>query len=72
MSEATLTVPNISCEHCERTVVEALSPTEGVEQVSVNIPTKTVKVVYDADKVSVDDFSTILAAEDYPVTNVSQ
>lgn len=72
MSEAILTVPNISCEHCERSVVEALSPTEGVQQVSVDIPAKTVKVVYDAERVTVDDFSSILAAEDYPVTNVNQ
>ena len=66
MTETVLTVPNISCEHCERTVVEALAPTEGVENVSVDIPSKTVRVAYDADRVSVDQLSAILAAEDYP------
>ncbi len=72
MTETTLTVPNISCEHCERSVVSALNPADGVEQVTVDIPTKTVKVVYDASRVTVDDMSAILAAEDYPVTSVSQ
>jgi len=72
MTETTLTVPNISCEHCERSVVSALSPTDGVQQVTVDIPSKTVKVVYDAARVKVEDMSAILAAEDYPVASVSQ
>jgi copper chaperone len=71
MSEAVLTVPNISCEHCERSVKEALTPAEGVEQVTVDIPSKTVKVVYDAERVGVEQLSAILAAEDYPVASVS-
>ena len=71
MSETVLTVPDISCEHCERTVKEALTPAEGVEQVTVDIPSKTVKVVYDAERVDVEQLSAILAAEDYPVASVS-
>ncbi len=70
MSEATLTVPDISCEHCERSVLAALTPTDGVEQVTVDIPSKTVKVVYDANRVNVEDLSSILAAKDYPVASV--
>ncbi len=72
MTETTLTVPNISCEHCERSVVSALSPADGVQQVTVDIPTKTVKVVYDPARVKIEDLSAILAAEDYPVASVSQ
>lgn len=71
MTETVLNVPNISCEHCERSVVEALTPTEGVENVRVDIPAKTVRVAYDADRVSVDQLSAILAAEDYPVASAS-
>jgi copper chaperone CopZ len=72
MSEAVLTVPRISCQHCERSVVEALSPTEGVEQVSVDIPTKTVRVTYNAERVAVADLSAILAEKNYPVASVSE
>ncbi len=71
MNEATLTVPGISCEHCERSVVAALTPAEGVEGVTVDIPNKTVKVVYDAGRVQIADLSEILAAADYPVASVS-
>jgi copper chaperone len=72
MSEAVLTVPNISCQHCERSVIEALSPTEGVEQVSVDIPAKTVRVTYNAERVGIDDLSTILAGRNYPVASVRE
>ena len=71
MAETTLTVPGISCEHCERSVVAALTPTKGVERVSVDIPNKTIKVMYDAEHVQIEDLSAILAAADYPVASVS-
>lgn len=71
MTETVLNVPNISCEHCERTVVEALSPAIGVENVTVDIPARTVRVTYDADRVGIDELSAILAAEDYPVAAAS-
>lgn len=72
MTEAILTVPNMSCQHCEQSVISALSPAEGVKQVTVDLPTKTVKVVYDAERVGVEKLSAILAEEDYPVARVSQ
>ncbi|MBA2247416.1 MAG: heavy-metal-associated domain-containing protein [Chloroflexia bacterium] len=69
MTETVLNVPNISCAHCERTVVEALTPAAGVENVTVDVPAKTVRVTYDADRVGVEELSAILAAEDYPVVS---
>lgn len=72
MTEAILTVPDMSCAHCEQSVISALSPAEGVEQVTVDLPTKTVKVVFDAERVRVEQLSAILAEEDYPVASVSQ
>jgi copper chaperone len=67
MEKTTLNVPDISCEHCEHAITEALSPIEGVQLVQVDIPTKAVTVTYDAGKVSVDTFKEVLAEEDYPV-----
>lgn len=66
-----LTVPDISCEHCVRSVTEALSPIEGVQQVSVDIPTKQVTVEYDQSLVGVEKMREILAEEDYPVASVA-
>jgi copper chaperone len=70
MSNVTLQVPDISCEHCERTITKALTPVEGVRSVRVDIPTKQVQVDYDEAKVDVERMKTILSQEDYPVQSV--
>ena len=71
MAEAILTVPDISCGHCERTVTAALAPVEGVQRVAVDIPTKQVRVEYDPARVDPDRMAAILAEEDYPVASVA-
>ena len=71
MSNVTLRVPDISCEHCERTITNALTPVEGVRSVQVDIPAKEVQVDYDEAKVDVDRMKEILNEEDYPVQSVS-
>jgi copper chaperone len=70
MSQAVLSVPDISCEHCARTVTSALTPLAGVERVAVDIPGKRVTVDYDPAKVDVARMSEALAEEDYPVAAV--
>ena len=71
MAKTTLSVPDISCEHCERTITEALTPLDGVREVKVDIPGKTVNVEYDDQKVGIERFKTILQEEDYPVASAS-
>ena len=71
MNKVVLNVPDISCEHCERTVKNALTPVQGIQNVVVDIPTKRVEVTFDADKVGVDRMKEILQEEDYPVASVS-
>ncbi|HSR25348.1 MAG TPA: heavy-metal-associated domain-containing protein [Candidatus Eisenbacteria bacterium] len=66
MSRAILEVPDISCEHCERTVREALEPLPGVRQVDVDIRGKTVVVDFDETAVDMGRISATLAEEDYP------
>ena len=67
MTTTVLTVPDISCEHCEKTIVGALTPVTGISSVSVDIPTKRVTVEYDPDQVSVDKMKDVLKEEDYSV-----
>lgn len=67
MATTILSVPDISCEHCERTITEALSPVDGVRQVAVDIPAKRVRVDYDAQAITIDQMKAILEEEDYPV-----
>jgi copper chaperone len=66
-----LNVPDISCEHCERTITEALSPLEGVRNVGVDIPRRQVRVEYDDAIVNVQRFQEVLAEEEYPVESVA-
>ena len=70
MANVVLNVPDISCEHCERAITNALTPVEGVAAVQVDIPKKTVSVDYDASKVGVEQFKEILNEEEYPVESV--
>ncbi len=71
MATTVLNVPDISCEHCERTITNALTPVEGVRSVQVDIPTRQVRVEYDADQVSVNQMKDVLQEEDYPVESVA-
>jgi copper chaperone len=71
MATTVLNVPDISCEHCQRTITGALSPVEGVQSVDVDIPTRKVTVQYDPAVVTVDRFRDVLAEEEYPVESVS-
>ncbi len=65
-----LSVPDISCGHCEQTITGALAPLDGVQSVRVDIPTKKVSVEYDPSVVTVDRFKAVLEEEDYPVESV--
>jgi len=71
MATTVLNVPDISCEHCERTITNALTPVEGIRSVLVDIPEKQVRVDYDEAQVSVDRMKDVLQEEDYPVESAS-
>ena len=71
MATSILNVPDISCEHCERTITTALSPVEGIHAVDVDIPARQVRVEYDETTVDVDRMKEILQEEDYPVESVA-
>lgn len=71
MSNITLNVPDISCEHCERAITNALTPVEGVRSVSVDVPGKQVRVEYDEAQVNLETMKGILQEEDYPVESAA-
>ena len=70
MATSILNVPDISCEHCQGTITNALTPLPGVDSVNVDIPTKQVTVQYDPAVVGLDQLKDVLAEEDYPVASV--
>jgi len=71
MSNVTLNVPDISCEHCEHTITNTLQPVAGVRSVRVDIPARKVQVDYDESQVTVDKMKELLQEEDYPVESVA-
>ncbi len=71
MADAPLSVPDISCEHCERAIKGAIEPLAGVRSVAVDIPGKRVTVEYDEAAVDVEKIKDAIEAEDYPVAEVT-
>ena len=72
MATIVLTVPNISCAHCENTITSTLTALPGVQRMQVNIPAKQVQVAYNEQQVTVHQLSERLQEEDYPVASVQQ
>jgi copper chaperone len=70
MARAVLKIPNISCDHCQRTITSTLAPVKGVRSVNVDIPSKQATVEYDDSEVDVNRFKELLQEEDYPVASV--
>jgi copper chaperone len=65
--EALLSVPDISCEHCVKTINGALGALSGIESVSTDIPSKTVQLRYDPAQVSIEQIEATLDDEGYSV-----
>ena len=66
-----LTVPDLGCEHCVQTVTSALTPLDGVEEVAVDLPAKTVPLAYDPHRITLERIREVLADEAYPVAPLS-
>jgi copper chaperone len=71
MTTRTMSVPDISCAHCERAIKGALEPLAGVQVVAVDIPGKTVRVQFGEAAVSIDRITRAVEDEDYPVAAVA-
>ncbi len=68
MESTTLVAPDISCEHCQHAIEGAVGKMEGVRDVKVDIPTKTVLVNYNPDIVNVAKIEEVLDDIGYTVT----
>lgn len=65
--ETVLNVPDISCEHCVKTINGALGSVNGVESVNTDIPSKTVQLRYDPSQVSMEQIEAVLDDNGYAV-----
>jgi copper chaperone len=69
MTTVILNVPDISCEHCERAIREALASVKGIQGLDVNITAKQVRVIFDESQVATERMKEILEREGYPVAS---
>lgn len=72
IQDVVLSVPDVSCEHCVKTVNGALSALPGVESASTDIPTKSVHLRYDASQLSMDQIEMTLDDAGYTVAKEPQ
>ena len=67
VEDITLNVPDVSCEHCVKTIDGALGELPGVEAVRTDLPTKTVQVRFEPSKVSLQQIEATLDDAGYTV-----
>ena len=67
MESTTLVAPDISCEHCQHAIEGAVGKLAGVSLVQVDIPTKSVHVNYDPQKVTIAKIEEVLDETGYTV-----
>jgi copper chaperone len=72
VQEITLSVPDISCQHCVKTINGALGTLPGVEAVLADIPTKSVQLRYDPDQLSSEQIEATLDDAGYTVAKGPQ
>jgi len=69
VQEVVLSVPDVSCQHCVKTIDKALGVLPGVETVSTDLPTKKVHVHYDPSRVTLDQVEATLDDAGYTVAH---
>jgi copper chaperone len=66
MTTETLSVPDISCDHCQRTIEAALGALPGVHA-DVDVAARTVQVSYDESTITPATIRATLSEEGYEV-----
>ncbi len=67
MTTETLSVPDISCDHCRRTIETAVGRLPGVHQATVDVGARTVRITYDEATVAPATIRETLSEEGYEV-----
>lgn len=62
-----LTVPDMSCSHCEASIKKAVGNLNGVDNVIVDLASKKVSVDFDDTRVSIDTIKVTIEDQGYDV-----
>jgi copper ion binding protein len=66
-SKATLQITGMTCDHCAKTVSEALKSVSGVSKAKVNLKKNEAEVTYDPSKVSEEKLRVTVVEAGYGV-----
>ena len=66
MTQTTLSVPDIHCNHCKMSLEDALDKVAGVEQATVDIPSATIAVTYESPA-TIEDLVAAVEGQGYEV-----
>ncbi len=69
MTDITLSVPDISCDHCKNSIEGALQPLDGVVSAKVSVEDRNVAVTYDESSVDVATMVKAIDEQGYEVEN---
>ncbi len=66
MTETTISVPEIHCDHCKMSLEGALGKVAGVKTASVDVPNATISVTFDAPA-TMDELVAAIEGQGYEV-----
>ena len=67
MDTLTLNVPSISCSNCSKKIIEGVKSLDGVNDVTVDLKTQNVNVIYDKTSQTADKISKKISSMGYEV-----
>ena len=67
MEKIVLFVNGMSCSHCEKAVIKAVSALPGVSKVGVDLAAKTVTIDYQSGQSGITDFKAAIEDQGYDV-----
>jgi copper chaperone len=65
MAKATLKINGMTCEHCVKTVTEALSATDGVSDVKVNLKKGEATLRFDESALTIEGLGKVITEAGY-------
>ena len=67
MSQVTLLVPEVHCDHCKTTLEAAVGAITGVETVEVSVPDASIEVDYNETVVDLESIKVAIQEQVYAV-----
>ena len=67
MTQVSLQVPEVHCDHCKTSIEGAVSQLPGIESVDVAISDASVTVEYDADTIDLKQIKNTIEEQGYAV-----